>query len=205
MKTNLAAILAVLTGGLLLCQQTHAVPITGSIQFSGSATASGPSGGNPVTIHFVDPWQTVAGTGSYASVPPMTPTTYNDFTFTGDGTGVMLLGPDMPIWTFTIGATTYSFDLLALTNGHVQAGMMNFNGTGIAHITGLDDIPATFALEGAGNDFNFVLSSSTTSTNQTPDGGATAVMLGVGLVLVEFVRRTIENRRVKSIHSAALV
>jgi hypothetical protein len=192
-------ILAVLTGGLLLCQQTHAVLISGSIQFSGSATASGPSGGNPVTIHFVDPWQTVAGIGSYATVPPMTPTTFNDFTFTGDGTGAMLNGPDMPIWTFTIGATTYSFDLLALTNGHVQPGSMNFNGTGIAHITGFDDSPAFFALQGAGTNFDFTLSSSTTST-PTPDGGATVVMLAVGLVLVELVRRTIENQRVQRIH-----
>jgi hypothetical protein len=201
MKPILA--IAILTGGLLLCQQTNAVPISGSIQFSGSANASGPSGGNPVTIHFLDPWQTVAGTGSYLTVPPMTLTTFNDFTFTGDGTGAMLLGPDRPIWTFTIGTTTYSFDLLALTNGHVQAGSMNFNGTGIAHITGLTDTPASFALEGAGTNFNFVLSSSTTSV-PTPDGGATVVMLAVGLVLVELVRRTIENRRVQSISSAAL-
>ena len=203
MKTNLAIL--ILTGGLLLCQQTNAVPITGSIQFSGSSTASGPSGGNDVTIHFVDPWQTVAGTGSYATVPPMTSTTFNDFTFIGDGTGAMLLGPDMPIWTFTIGATTYSFDLLSLTNGRTQAGSMNFNGTGIAHITGMDDIPASFALEGAGTNFNFVLSSSTTSVPPTPDGGATVVMLAVGLVSVELVRRTIGNRRAQSSASTALV
>lgn len=203
MKTILAII--ILTGGLLLCQQTNAVPISGSIQFAGSASASGPSGSNPVTIHFSDPWQTVAGSGLYTTVPPMTSTTFNDFTFIGDGTGAMLLGPDMPIWTFTIGATHYSFDLLALTNGRVQSNSMDFTGTGIAHLTGFDDTPATFALEGAGTNFNFVLSSSTTSVPSTPDGGATIVMLAVGLVVVELIRRTIENRRAQSSASTALV
>jgi hypothetical protein len=186
-------LLAILTLGLLLvCQQTHAIPINGSIQFAGSSTATGPSGVNPVTIHFIDPWQSLPGTGTYASVPPGTPTTFNDFTFIGDGTSAMLLAPDMPIWTFTIGATTYSFDLLMLTNGHVTSTMMDFSGTGIAHITGFDDTPATFALEGAGNDFNFVLSSSTTAAPaSTPDSGKTVVMLAAGLLLVELVRRTV--------------
>jgi hypothetical protein len=189
------AIFAVLTGGLLLCQHTHAVPISGSIEFSGSATASGSSGGSPVTIHFVDPWQTLVGIGSYASVPPMTLTMFNDFTFTGDGTGAMLLAPDRPIWTFTIGATTYSFDLLALTNGHVSAGSMSFSGTGIAHITGFDDIPASFALQGAGTNFDFTLSSSSTGTTTTPDSGTTMSMLGMGLVVLEVMRRNAKSRR----------
>lgn len=186
-------ILAILAGGLLLCQQTHATPINGSIEFFGSATASGPSGGTPSTIHFIDPWQTVTGTGTYSSVPSGTLTTFNDFTFIGDGTMASLLGPDIPIWTFTIGATTYSFDLLALTNGHVDAGSMAFTGTGIAHITGFDDIPACFALQGAGSNFDFMLSSSTTAATSTPDGGATLALLGLGLLAVGIVRQVVKN------------
>ena len=183
-------ILAILAGGLLLCQQTHATPINGSIEFFGSASASGPSGGTPSTIHFIDPWHTLAGTGSYSSVPTGTLTTFNDFTFIGDGIMAHLVAPDMPIWTFTVGATTYSFDLLALTNGHVGDNSMSFNGTGIAHISGFDDIPASFALQGTGSNFNFLLSSSTTATT-TPDGGATVVMLSMGLLLVGIVRRRV--------------
>ena len=176
-------ILALLAGGLLLCQQTQAVAITGAIEFGGSATASGISG-PPCTIHFLDPWHSIAGTGSYAAIPFGTAATFGDFTFVGDGTGAMLTAPDMPAWTFTIGATTYSFDLLALTNGHVISTSMAISGTGIAHITGFDPTPASFALQGAGTAFSFELSSSTTAT--IPEG-STMVLLVLGLVLVGIV------------------
>lgn len=187
---TMKTILAILTGGILFCQQTQAVPITGAIEFFGSASASSPSG-PPSTIHFVDPWHSLAATGSYAVVPFGTATTFNDFTFIGDGAAATLMGTDSPIWTFTIGATTYSFDLLALTNGHVDTGSMAFTGSGIAHITGFDDTPVSFALQGAGTGFDFTLSSSTTAG--VPDGGTTVIMLGLGLVLVGIVRRCVKN------------
>ena len=189
-------IFAILVGGLLLCQQTQAVSITGAIQFFGSTVASGPSG-PPDTIHYVDPWHTVAATGSYAVVLTGTNTTFNDFSFIGDGTAAALIGTDSPIWTFSIGATTYSFDLLTLTDGHVDAASMGFSGTGIAHITGLEDTPASFALEGDGTGFNFQLSSSTTAAT-TPEGGTTVIMLAFGLVLVGIVRRCVKTEGVSS-------
>jgi hypothetical protein len=176
-------IVTVFAGGLFLCEQAQAVPITGAIQFFGSSIASGPSG-PPDTIHFINPWHSVAATGSYSVVLTGTNTTFNDFSFIGDGTAATLIGTDSPIWTFTIGATTYSFDLLTLTDGHVDAGSMGFSGTGIAHITGLDDTPASFGLEGDGTGgFNFQLSSSTTGAT-TPEGGTTVVMLAFGLALI---------------------
>jgi hypothetical protein len=175
-------IVTVLAGGLFLCEQAQAVPITGSIEFFGSSIASGPSG-PPDTIHFVDPWHSVAATGSYSVVLTGTNTTFNDFSFIGDGTAATLIGTDSPIWTFTIGATTYSFDLLTLTDGHVDAGSMSFSGTGIARITGFEDIPASFALEGDGTGFNFQLSSSTTAAT-APEDGTTVVMLAFGLALI---------------------
>jgi len=183
MNRTMKTILAIFAGGLLLCQQTQADPVTGAIEFFGSASASGPSG-PPDTIHFTNPWHTLAATGSYAVVLTGTDTTFNDFTFTGDGSAATLVLPDMPVWTFTVGPTTYSFDLLALTNGHVDAGSMAFTGTGIAHITGFDDTPASFALQGAGTGFDFTLSSSTTAT--IPEG-STTVLLVLGLVLVGIV------------------
>jgi hypothetical protein len=174
-------IVVLLAGGLFLCEQAQAVPITGAIIFSGSATASGPSG-PPDTIHFVDPWHSLPGTGSYTPVSMGTNTIFNDFTFIGDGAAATLVGTDSPIWTITIGATTYSFDLLTLTDGHVDSGSMSFTGTGIAHITGFDDTPASFGLEGSGTGFDFILSSSTTAT--IPEGGNTAVLFAFGLALI---------------------
>jgi len=183
MNSTMKTILVILAGGLLLCQQTQADPITGAIEFFGSASASGPSG-PPDTIHFTNPWHTLATTGSYNGVLTGTDTTFNDFSFIGDGAAATLLGPDTPVWTFTFASRTYSFDLLALTNGHVDAGSMAFTGTGIAHITGFDATPASFALQGAGTGFDFTLSSSTTAT--IPEGSTTALFV-LGLVLVGIV------------------
>jgi hypothetical protein len=174
-------ILALLAGSFLLYQQAQAAPINGAIEFFGSASASGPSGGTPVTISFANPWHSLAATGSYTPILTGTDFTFNGFTFTGDGSAATLGAPDMPIWTATVSGVTYSFDLLALTNGHTESGSMAFTGTGIAHITGMDDTPASFALQGAGSGFNFTLSSSSTAT--IPEGNTT-VLLVLGLVLI---------------------
>jgi hypothetical protein len=186
-------ILGIFVGGLLLSQQTQAVSITGSIEFFGSSIASGASGtGLTTTISFSNPWHSLATTGSYNGVLTGTETTFNGFSFMNDGTAASLIGTDSPIWTFNFGGNTYSFDLLTLTEGHVDGGSMSFSGTGIAHITGLEDTPASFGLEGDGTGFNFQLSSSTTAST-TPEGGTTVVMLAFGLVLVGIVRRCVKN------------
>jgi hypothetical protein len=185
MNRTMKTILAMLAGGLLLCQQTQGQGITGAIEFFGSSTASGASGtGLTTTISFTNPWHTLATTGSYNGVLTGTDTTFNGFSFMNDGTAATLLVPDVPIWTFNFGGNTYSFDLNALTSGHVEPGAMAFTGTGIAHITGFADSSASFALQAAGNGFDFTLSSSTTST--VPEG-STTVLLVLGLVLVGIV------------------
>jgi hypothetical protein len=166
-----------------LCQQAQAQgPIEGAIQFFGGATASGASsGGGPITIAFADEWNTLQGTGDYAGVPFGTDAAWNDFIFTGDGAAATLSAPVAPLWIFTDGGLTYSFDLLDLTNGHSESGSMSFSGTGVVHITGFDDTIASFGLQGSGNGFNFELSSSTTAA--VPETGTT-VVLALGLVLV---------------------
>jgi hypothetical protein len=196
MNTAMKTILAILAGGLLLCQQTQAAPITGAIEFFGSASASGPSGTGQTDISFINPWHSLATTGSYNGVLTGTDTTFNNFSFTGDGTAATLIGNDSPIWTFNFGGSTYSFDLLALTNGHVEAGSMAFTGIGIAHITGFNDTPASFALQGAGSGFDFTLSSSTTAT--IPEG-STTVLLVLGLLLVGIVTVRSKSEGVSSL------
>lgn len=188
MNRVLKSILALLAGCLLLCHQGQAAPISGAIEFIGPAIASGPSGFGTVTVHFIDPWHVLAGTGTYASVPPATPTTFSDFMFVGDGSSAMLVSPDTPIWTFTIGSTVFSFDFLAMTNGHTESGSMAFSGTGIAHVTGFDPTPASIAIQGAGSSFHFDLSSSTTAT--IPEGNTTVLLvLGLGLIGAVMLRQ----------------
>ncbi len=163
--------------------QARADLITGGVQFFGSASASGPSSGPPVTIQFANPWQTLAGTELYSSVPFGTPAAFTDFTFSGDGGGASLLVPVISFWSFSFGGAIYSFDLLQLTDGHVGSGSMSFTGQGIAHVTGFADTNATFSLEGSGNNFQFVFSSSTTAGTAVPEGGNTgALVLGAAAI-----------------------
>jgi hypothetical protein len=131
------------------------------------------------------------GTGDYAGVPFGTDTTFTNFSFTGDGSSATLTGNVIPLWSFTFNGLTYSFDLLQLTNGHTEPGSMSFAGSGIAHITGSADTPASFSLQGAGNNgpFTFQLSSSSTTAQSVPEAGTTAALLALALVGVATLRQ----------------
>jgi hypothetical protein len=188
MRKTVNMILLGLAGALancgFLCEQARAQsPIVGDIEFFGSTTPSGSSLGPLVVVHFNNPWQTLAGTGIYAAagIPFGTPATFNDFSFTGNGSTATLVGPGMPLWSFSFNNITYSFDLLNLTDGHTEPGSISFTANGIAHATGFDDTFATIALQGAGNNFSFQISTSTTSS--VPEAGVTA-LLGVGIALL---------------------
>jgi hypothetical protein len=191
-NTVLAALAIGLLGSGVLCEQAQAIPITGSVEFFGSATPTGASPGLPISVHFTNPWHPLAGIGVYAGVTSGTPATFNDFSFTGDGSLAVLTGTVAPLWTFSFGGETFSFDLLALTNGHTEAGSMSFSGTGIAHgsgVTAFDDTPATIALQGSGQNFNFSISTSTTTSIGVPDGGTSVGLLGIALVGIVILRR----------------
>jgi hypothetical protein len=202
MKMGLTTLAVALLGCSVLCEQTQAVQITGDIGFFGTASASGASLGPSVTISFTNPWQILDVTaGSTYDVAGITtgsaPTTFSSFTFTGNGASALLSGMVIPEWTFSFGGETYSFDLLSLTNGHVDApganglNAMAFSGTGTVRGTGVtafDDTPATWSLEGSGTNFNFTLSSSTTSS--IPEAGVTTLLLvGFGLLAGYSLRR----------------
>jgi len=199
MKTALTMLAVALLGCGVLCEQTQAVPIVGDIGFSGPASASAASLGPPVTISFTNPWQilsvTPSSTYDAAGITSgSASTTFSNFTFSGDGASALLSGSVIPEWTFMFGGKTYSFDLVSLSNGHVdplgQNGLtaMTFSGTGTVHATGFDDTPANWSLEGSGTNFNFTLSSSTTSS--IPEAGVTSLLLvGFGLFAGYSLRR----------------
>jgi len=185
MKTGLTTLAVALLGCGVLCEQTQAAQIAGDIGFFGTASASGSSlAGPPVTITFSSNWLTLSGTDVYAGIPLGTPATFSNFTFTGDGISALLSGTVTPEWTFSFGGETFSFDLLALTDAHTDQGAMAFSGTGTVRgigVTTFDDTPATWSLQGSGGEFNFTLSSSTTSS--IPGAGVTTLLvLGFGVL-----------------------
>lgn len=179
------AILILVACGLFMSgafsQVSAGTPISGSISFFGSATASGSSGPGSTTIDFGNNWDFLTGTGIYTSILFLTPATFSDFSFTGDGLSATLGGPDVPLWSLTYSGNTYSFDLLSLTSAHVDQGSMAFTGNGLLHATGYDDTTASFGLTGSGNNYVFTLSFTTDAA--TVSEPSSAALVGVGLAL----------------------
>jgi hypothetical protein len=191
-----------LVGCLLLAVvstgQLHAVPntmINGSASFAGGTSASGPSGGGLTTMFFSPNWSFLAGTGTYAGIPQTSANFTSSFSFTGDGNGAVLSAPVIDFWSFTSGGNVYSFELSALTNGHVQANAMSFTGTGTLFATGYDPTPATFSMNGTGENFAFQLSfvTNTATGNNVPDTGPTILLLSCSMVALLVCWRRLER------------
>ena len=188
---TLLTIMAALAGvGLLSSAQ--ATQINGTIGFTSAANATGGSlvnnGGGSFTLNYNNPMTVNFGNGDYTGTVGAT-TNFASITFTNGGG---LTSPNVPEWTFAVGGKTYSFDLLSLSKATFQPGAISaltLMGEGKAHITGLEDTTANFALEATGNRLVFAILQPSDTAAPAPDGGSTLALLGIGLVAVQAVRR----------------
>ena len=157
---------------LALCATpVKATPVQGSINFDGEATTNTGSlatatAFTSITGTFVDP---ATQTGVFASVPNYTPVTFTPFSFSASGV--------TPLWTFTIGSTTYSFDATSIVVETQNSTFLNIEGSGVAHVTGYTDAVGTWSITDTGNGPNFTFGEGT----NVPDGGATVVLMALGL------------------------
>jgi hypothetical protein len=186
---------AAVVGCSLLCQQAHAIPISGSISFTGNGSAS--VSGGTTTITPTSPWTIVGGTGDYLGVSGTA--AFNPISYTGTDGSATLTAPVVPLWIFTIGAVTYSFDLTSLLNANTvvfPTTTTGMTGTGVAHITGRDNTVATWSLSGGGafpDTLTFAFSTTSSTGAGVPDGGLTVAFLGFALVGVEGLRRKLRK------------
>lgn len=198
MNNKIALMLA--AGALVAgAQQASAIGISGTIQMNGSTTLDSTSLATATQASFnplaPDAFVT-SGTGSFAVVPAfpaLTPVEFNNFQFT--------LGANVvnDLWSFTSGGLTYSFDLGSITSIAQDSGSLEIRGLGTLQITGLlspyTDTAANWSFEitdtANGGNSTFVFAFADSNTAAVPDGGATAALLGAGLLGMAAVRRKI--------------
>lgn len=198
MKLSKFAVIAGIVAGLGLQQAAQAVPINGTISFTGGSGSISTVGGVS-TVDFLagDFFNVNSGLGDYTGAVGGA-TDFKDISYVGTGPAAILTSSNSPEWSFTIGGLTYTYNLTALTNATFTNGAtssLTINGTGIATITGgsssFEPTLASFSLQGTGNGVNFVIfqASDTAVGQRVPDGGAAVALLGLALVGVEGLRR----------------
>ena len=174
---------------LLLCGVTaitaSAVGITGEISLDGSYTvnvANFNAGFATKFTSFSGVAVSAAPTGAYAGTAGSA-VTHSGFKFDP------FVGPIIPLWTFTSGGLTYSFDLVSMGIDFRNKKSIVMSGSGLAHITGFDDTVGNWLLSAntAGTTFSF--SSTNASEEAVPEAGATLPLLGLAVMGLGLFRK----------------
>lgn len=169
----------------------NADPITGNIGFDGTATVNG---GANVQLSAVTTISSITATvddgtqgGSYSSVPggTLSPVVTFGTPITGIPSTPSLSGP---LWSFTSGAWTYSFDVSTISVTLQNANFLDLQGSGIAYITGAGSpytatvgdwtLDLTSANGNRAVSFSF---GANTAIPAVPDSGMTALLIGLGM------------------------
>jgi hypothetical protein len=188
-KTILSLLATCLITCALFSQRVHAVPIDGTVGFSGLGSAT--AGPTTTTINFSNPLHTIYGSDDYSVVPFGTPVTFKSIAYGGTGEGATLTGSVTSLWTFNVGSTIYSFDLTNLVSATRTSNSLILAGLGTANITGFDPTPGNFAIQGTGRNLSLQFVSASTTASYVPDGGMTVSLLGLALAGLAGLRRTL--------------
>ena len=90
----------------------------------------------------------------------------------------------------------FTFNLMSATDVQERWRLVyNLTGTGIITAVGFEDTAASwaFTVQNAGGNHDF-FSFSANSATGVPDGGSAVALLGMGLGMIEFIRRRVRLR-----------
>lgn len=169
---------------LAFASVSNAASIEGSIGFNGTpvfngATVATSTGISSYSFAFVAPGQQF---GDYSAVPNFLPVTFSAFNFSDASIN--------PLWSFSSGGKNYSFVATSFTAAYDGfANVWTVGGLGTAKITGFDDTVGTFNFSAGAQGQSFTFLSNAAVPANVPEGGATAALLGMSLVVVGLVAR----------------
>lgn len=170
--------------------------ITGTIQFVGGANLNGPldtaTGFSAMfgPLGTGDPLVRSGATGTFSTVPSGTDAPFSLFNFNPSP------GSPFTLWSFSIGATSYSFDATSVVISDQNANFLDLEGNGVAHVTGYADTPGTWSitLTGAGPTFTFG-----EQTTIVPEPSAAAlVLLATTCLAIYWYRRVPQQQKLSA-------
>ena len=193
MKNNKWLTIAGIVASLGLASAVQAVPITGSVDMSGTATLNNISLGSATAATSLSA-VTVGGTptGSFTGTAGDS-VSWSGFAFSG--------GSASPLWTYTDAGTgyTYKFNLTSDSIVTQNNSFLNLMGSGTLFITGSGspyDVGGTagswsFTISNAGGGAhqNFLFTFANSQTATAPDGGSTVMLLGAALSAFGLLRK----------------
>ena len=183
MKTSLLKLAGVALLALALSSASKANPINGTIYFTGVATLDA----------------TVQTATSVTAISGNVGLRYGDFTSVANGAAVTWsVGPGTP-WVFSPSGTQlalwsvggFTFDVsnttVVIQNPAAGVYWLNVSADGWVSGNGFDATKGVFGFSINGDNQNTTLTF--TSSTQVPDGGTTALLVGLGLVSMSLVAR----------------
>jgi hypothetical protein len=192
MKSNILKYMVSATLAVGMVSAVQAIPITGSIGFTGAFVQNGGTAGNlasatsftilntvpnPITIH--DATGAFVGAGA-----PIVFATSVGVNATPE---ISLVGAQL--WSVLNGLTTYSLTVTTEGQTFTSGIQLNLAGNGILHDGNAADDTAGVWQIGFGVSGNSFTWQSTSSTSSVPDGGATVMLLGAAFSGLALLRR----------------
>ena len=191
MKSNILKYMVSATLAVGMVSAVQAIPITGSIGFTGAFVQIGGTSGNLGTAVSFTILNTVAN-----------PITIHDATgaFVGAGAPIVFApsvgvngnAPSLvnaQLWSVLNGLTTYSLTVTTEGQTFTSGIQLNLAGNGILHDGNAADDTAGVWQIGFGVSGNSFTWQSTSSTSSVPDGGATVMLLGAAFSGLALLRR----------------
>jgi hypothetical protein len=181
MKTSFSKFVGVILLALSLGTAAHALPITGSIGFTGPYTANNDNLTLATTLTFGTVEVTGVHDGDFSGIATGTVATTPAFLSVNP-----TVLPATPIWEVGGFALTLS-SLVEIGNTPTS---LTLEGFGEINAVGFDPTPGYWVgtFNRAGTNFTFSASSNAEPV-AVPDGGASAVLLGTGLIAVGLATR----------------